>query len=151
MMEFAPALLVLPILAKLSLIDIRERRIPNKVTFPSFLAFFFLLFILSRTLNLEPEFSRALLGAATAFLFFLSLYAIYPQGIGLGDVKLSALIGLLLGWVSFEALMYGVLAMFLLSFFYSVFLVLRNRHSLHLAFPFAPFMTLGYIVGMILR
>lgn len=148
MIEVIPTLLVIPVLALVSAIDIRERRIPNQISFPAFLGFLSLLFLIAIFWELDPNFSRATVGALLSFLFFLSLHAIYPAGIGLGDVKLSALIGLLLGWDSFDALMYGIAAIFVLSSIFSIALVVRNRASLQSSIPFAPFMALGYLVGI---
>lgn len=148
MIETIPTLLLLPVLAVVSAIDIRERRIPNRITFPVFAGFISLLFLIAIFWEVDPNFSRATVGAALAFLVFLSLHAIYPAGIGLGDVKLSAIIGLLLGWKSFDALMYGIAAIFVLSSLFSIALVLKNRESLQSSIPFAPFMALGYLFGI---
>ena len=148
MSNIIPTFLLLPILTTISYIDIRERRIPNRITFPSLLGFVTLLFVMAIFWEMDPYFSRAMVGAIFAFLFFFSLHAMYPSGIGMGDVKLSALVGLLLGWKSFDALMYGIAATFISSSIYSIFLVMKSRESLKSSIPFAPFMTLGYVFGI---
>jgi leader peptidase (prepilin peptidase)/N-methyltransferase len=150
MSEIAPTLIALPILAIISIIDIRERRIPNKITFPSLVCFVSLFYLVARYSNDMPGFSRAMLGLALSFLFFVSLHAVYPKGIGLGDVKFSALIGLLLGWNSFDSIFYGIAAIFISAAIFSVALIVRNSDNLKSSVPFAPFMSLGYLFGAIL-
>lgn len=142
---------LLVILLKISVIDIRERRIPNRLTIPTLIVLTSILVVAGQFAHRGPSFFRALIGMAFASLFFLSLYALSPDGIGLGDVKLAAPIGLALGWDSYDALFYGLAAMFLVSAVYSLILIIRNPRMIRSSIPFAPFMTLGYAIGLALR
>ena len=150
-MTFVLVVATITILVLVSIIDIRERRIPNAITYP---AIFFALLFLSTVgtfLDSGPKLSRALIGLFVTFGVFLSLHVISPNGIGLGDVKLSALLGLSLGWISIDALIFGLFAIFIISGLYSLVLIIRNPRMLSASIPFAPFMTLGYLIGAVFR
>ena len=56
-----------------------------------------------------------LLGAAALFGFFFLLAFVYPSGMGFGDVKLAGVIGLLLGYFSWGAVVVGAFAGFFLG------------------------------------
>ncbi len=86
----------LGLLLALAIIDVEHRRIPNAVVYPSLVIFAVAVVfgaILGRDVNV--------LGAGVGFLAFgggvLVVALIAPNGMGMGDVKLAALIGLVLG------------------------------------------------------
>src|SRR6202035_5142069 len=89
----------------LAVIDTRCRRLPDSLTLPSYPIALALLGIAAL---LRPgggrEFLTAVLGLALAWAFFLFQMLIYPAGLGWGDVKLSGLLGLYLGWLGLGAL-----------------------------------------------
>lgn len=151
MIDVMVILLGLGVLIFLSVRDISQRLIPNNVVIPSTIIFVILLAFLGKFVGQGPNFSRSTFGLVLTFLFFLSLYAISPKGIGMGDVKLSALVGAALSWHSYNALFIGLIAMFSISGVYSLGLVVKNPSMIHGSIPFAPFMTLGYIVGIAMR
>ena len=143
--------LVIGVLLYLSKIDVLKRRIPNRIVIPALFGLLFTYGILGKFFDRGPEFSRAIFGLCFTFLFFLALIAISPNGIGMGDVKLSALVGTALAWFSFDALFVGLVSMFLVSGIYSAILLFKNPSMIRGSIPFAPFMTLGYIIGIALR
>jgi leader peptidase (prepilin peptidase)/N-methyltransferase len=91
---FAGALLVL------SFIDLATMRLPDVITLPAIPVFFLSGFALHHAPWLER-----LIGAAAGYLFLRIIadfyyYVLKREGLGLGDAKLLALIGALLGWRS---------------------------------------------------
>ena len=71
-------------------------------------------------------------------------------GLGLGDVKLAALLGLLLGWLSIPQVLYGPLAAFLLGGLLSVALLASRRATRKSYIAFGPHMLLGAALGFLL-
>ena len=67
------------------------------------------------------------------------------KGLGMGDVKFAALIGLALSWISFPAGLFGLGLAFIASSFFSLLLYLVRRNSFNRVIPFAPFMLLGLV------
>jgi prepilin peptidase CpaA len=93
-----------------SVVDLRTRRIPNLVTFPSAL----LAIIYHSALNGPPGAWHGVLGWLSGLALFLPFYLL--RGMGAGDVKLLAALGAWLGagravWIAiFGSIAGGVLA-----------------------------------------
>ncbi|MGH2981874.1 MAG: prepilin peptidase, partial [Solirubrobacterales bacterium] len=86
------------------------------------------------------------LGAFGASLFLLLAALAYPQGMGMGDVKLAALMGLYLGRDVAPALFVG----FLSGAVIGVALMMREGAAARKrGVPFGPFLALGGIVGLL--
>ena len=71
---------------------------------------------------------------------------------GFGDVRLSAVLGLALGYLGWGELLVGVYSGFLVFGVPGlvVAVVRRDRQLLRTAFPFGPFMLVGALVGIAL-
>jgi prepilin signal peptidase PulO-like enzyme (type II secretory pathway) len=132
-----PVLIFIIFAVPISIIDIRSRRIPDYLSIPCFILIFFvrLLFTLQR---LPVCLAAALFGV----LLFCCVRAA-TKGLGLGDVKFAAVIGLFCG---FPGLLSAFLIAALLGIIAAVPLSLRNGgHSRPL--PFAPFLSAGAIAA----
>jgi leader peptidase (prepilin peptidase)/N-methyltransferase len=93
----------------------------------------------------------AVLGGAFYFGFLLLAHLAVPSGMGFGDVKLAALLGLYVGWVATSGLTAVVLVLYamLLGFVVGsavgvVLFALHGRRSRH--YPFGPFLIGGAVV-----
>jgi leader peptidase (prepilin peptidase)/N-methyltransferase len=66
-------------------------------------------------------------------------------------VRLAAPVGLVLGWVGWDALAIGVWTGFVAFALPALVLVLvrRDRSMLKKSFPFGPFMVIGALVGLV--
>jgi leader peptidase (prepilin peptidase)/N-methyltransferase len=90
-----------------------------------------------------PE--RIAAGVAAGGLLFLAALA-YPRGMGLGDVKLAATMGLFLGRSVAPAMFVALLAGALVG----VAMIARHGASARKsAIPFGPFLALGGVVGLL--
>ncbi len=86
------------------------------------------------------------LSAVGALGFFFFLWFITKgRGMGLGDVKLVFLLGLLLG---FPGIIVALYAAFLTGAVVGVILILRGKKSLKGQVPFGPFLIIGTIVAL---
>jgi len=86
----------LSILLALSVIDVQTRRLPNRIVYPS-LAVAAVTLVLVRIMGASVDLRGAALGALGYGGFLLVFALAVPSGMGMGDVKLAALIGLVLG------------------------------------------------------
>lgn len=143
MLLFAWVLLVV------SAIDYETRRIPNALTYPLTPA---LLVLLGGAALANGEAGRAvtaLVGGVGALLFLLLLAFINPRGMGMGDVKYAAFLGIGLGYVSLGAVVVGIFGAFLLGSVVSVLLIATKVRSRKDLVPFGPFLSLGALIGLL--
>jgi leader peptidase (prepilin peptidase) / N-methyltransferase len=134
----------------LAAVDLGVHRLPDRVTYPA--AVLVLLAELADALALGtwPELGRALLAAAAAFGVAALAAAVSPEGLGFGDVKLLALIGLVLGWWGWPVLVLGVFLGLVLGALMSLGLVLLRRAGWRSAVPFGPPLLLGAALALAL-
>ena len=125
--EAALSALLLAVAAATTLTDLRERRIPNRVTGPAAVA----AVAIGCVLDLDGEPVRLAAGAAAAV--FLGVAALLnPAGMGLGDAKLAGVMGLALGPPVAVAILVACAA--------GTAYGLAARAA---TLPFAPFLALG--------
>ncbi len=133
----------------LAMIDINSRKLPNRIVVPSLAIVFALLAVASFGIGDWWPLLWAAAGGAILFVFYLLLALIYPAGMGLGDVKLAGLIGLILGFIGWGALIVGAFAAFLLGGIFSIGLLFTGKATRKSGIPFGPWMLLGAWVGII--
>src|SRR4051794_11956117 len=132
-------------LLSVSVVDLRIKRIPDRIVFPAFGATVALVvvasFVLAPSNSIAIDLIKAaLVGMITYFAILFVFHLISPRGMGFGDVKLSALMGFALGWISgtnSDAVYLVFIALFLGSLF-GVLLGLALRVGLRREFPFGP-------------
>ena len=139
--EAAIGLVFVTVLAIVTLTDLEQRIIPNKVLLAG--AVLCLAIAVPTDPGGVPE--RLIAAAAAGGILFLVALA-YPAGMGLGDVKLVATMGLFLGRAVAPAILVALLAGSLVG------LALIARHgskARKMAIPFGPFLALGGVVGLL--
>ncbi len=127
------------ILIVISFIDIDFRIIPNVIVLP-----FALVGLAINIISDSTNWWMPLAYSAGAFLFMLVIHLIYPKGMGMGDVKLSLMIGAFLIKDVIAALFLGFLA----GSIYGLSLIIIKRRKLKQAIPFGPFISLGSIISL---
>jgi leader peptidase (prepilin peptidase) / N-methyltransferase len=91
---------------------------------------------------------RAALAAVGLFGFYFLLAVLYPRGMGFGDVKLAGVIGLILGYLSWSAVLVGAFLGFVLGAVVGVVVISMGRGSRKTALPFGPFMIVGALAAV---
>lgn len=127
----------------LAVIDLRTLRLPNVVTLTAYPAVAALLLLPAAIDGRWSEYGRAVLAGAALLALYLVLHLVNPAGMGLGDVKLSGPLGALLGWISWNALLWGALAGFLLGAVAGLVLIAVRRAGRKSELPFGPWMLAG--------
>ncbi|KQM82316.1 A24 family peptidase [Agromyces sp. Leaf222] len=146
-----PALLVFAASATvLSLIDLIEHRLPNAVVFPTLGVVALLLLVVPLALTGRSAFVvSSLVGAAAMFAVYLLLALISPGAMGMGDVKLALLIGLVLGWFGVTAWIIGLLAAFVIGGILAITGLALRRVTLRGSIPFGPSMLAGAVLALL--
>jgi len=133
----------------LTAIDIEVRRLPDRIVLTSFAVVVLLLASAAAFSGDLGAILRALGGGAALFAGFLLLALVTRGGMGFGDVKLAALIGVATGWIGWPALLTGVFAAFLLGGLFGIALLLARRAGRRSATPFGPWMIAGAWIGIV--
>jgi leader peptidase (prepilin peptidase)/N-methyltransferase len=139
--ELALGLVFCAVLAVVTVSDLEYRVIPNPVMI--FAAIAALALVAAWDVSLLPD---HLIAAAAAGGALLLVALAYPRGMGMGDVKLAAVMGLYLG----SAVAPGMLAGFLAGAVYGIALIARHgSEARKQAVPFGPFLALGGVIGLL--
>ena len=133
----------------LTFIDLDHKRLPNVLTLPSYGVAGVLLGLAAVLDDRGDDLLRGVLAMAALFAFYFVLAFVYPAGMGFGDVKLSGVLGLYLGWVGWGALVVGAFAGFLLGGVLGALLMAVRKAGRKSAIPFGPFMLAGALVGLL--
>ncbi len=139
--EIAIDLVFTTMLAAITLTDLEGRIIPNKILIVG--AILCVAIAAPTDPGGLPE--RAIAGLAAGGVLFLAALA-YPGGMGLGDVKLAATMGLFLGRAVAPAMLFALIAASAVG----VALLLRHGAAARkMAIPFGPFLALGGVIAML--
>ncbi len=122
-------------------IDLEHRLIPNRLVYPAIGAA-----LLAIPFAVGPGPSQALWGGAVGLALLSLIVLVYPGGMGLGDVKLAALIGLVVG---FPLVLLALFFSFVLGGAVGAAAVLARRIGMKDALPFAPFLAVGGMVALL--
>jgi leader peptidase (prepilin peptidase)/N-methyltransferase len=124
----------------LAMIDIDVKRLPDAIVLPSYAVVAVLLTVAAIGDQDWWPLARAAIGAAAMFAFYFAIILAYPAGMGFGDVKLSGVLGALMGYLSWSALIVATFGAFLLGAIVGVALIASSRGGRKTAIPFGPFM-----------
>jgi leader peptidase (prepilin peptidase) / N-methyltransferase len=139
--QLALGLIFVAVLAAVTLTDLEQRVIPNAVLLVG--AVVGVAIIAATDPGSFPERTIAAI-AAGGFLLIAALA--YPGGMGMGDVKLAAVMGLFLGDAVAAAMLTAVIAGGIAGL--GIMLVHGAAARKH-AVPFGPFLALGGVVGLL--
>jgi leader peptidase (prepilin peptidase) / N-methyltransferase len=135
---------LLALMPAIAAIDIEHRIIPNRLMYPALIAFPVYLTV-ARLFGAPVDLVRMVLGFA---LYGGTLFAvaIVSRGMGMGDVKLAALVGLVLGSLGLRYVGVAAGAAIVLGGVGAIVALLlgRGRRS---AIPFGPYLAAGAVVG----
>ena len=139
-----PAFLFLAVLGvQLARIDLAHHVLPNPLVL-TLLSGGLVLFLLPALLIQQTsDLLRGVLGAVILFASYLVLGLISPGGIGMGDVKLAAPVGLYLGYLGWSQLVYGGLLGFVLNGTATVLIVSRKGRKVATEVAHGPAMLGG--------
>lgn len=152
--ETLPYALFFSVLLALSVIDLELYILPNKITYPSVLVSLAAVVPLSFLATDEP--ANAILGAViggVAYAGFLGITLIAyelivrKEGMGMGDVKLAALLGIWIGYLNPFLVFYALMAASVVGLVVGAAILVVRRASQ--PYPFGPWLALGAIVAIL--
>jgi leader peptidase (prepilin peptidase) / N-methyltransferase len=128
------------VLVVLSATDLERRLLPNRIVVPS------TILVLAARIALEPGRAQEwILGGLGAFAFFFVIALVYPGGLGMGDVKLAALLGVGLGAAVVPAFVIGMTA----AAVFAIALLVRDGAAARKAtIAYGPFLAFGALIAL---
>ena len=122
-------------------IDLERQLILNKVTYPAMGAA-----LLISVFSTEPGIVQAAIGGGIGLGLFLLVALISRGGMGLGDVKMAALIGLVTGYpLVFVAMVLAIILGGLVAVMLLLFKIKRRKEGI----PFGPYLSLAAIATLL--
>jgi len=127
-------------------IDMNTQLIPNKITYPA-CVFAIATVPLRDDLNyIDSVSGNALIGGAFGLTLLLAIAVISRGGMGVGDIKLSALMGLAVG---FPYIVVGLFVGVVTGGIVAVALLLMSKKGRKHAIPFGPFLSIGFMAALL--
>ncbi|HEX4392385.1 MAG TPA: prepilin peptidase [Mycobacterium sp.] len=149
----SPALIAFVFLAAISialaLIDLDVHRLPNSIVLPALIVAAVLITLAGVLTGDYDALLRAGIGMVAMFAFYFLLAVIYPGGMGFGDVKLAAVLGVYLGWLGWGELVVGAFAAFLLGGLFAIGLMIFRKAGRKSGIPFGPWMLGGAWIAIL--
>lgn len=135
----------------LSYVDLCEHRLPDAVLAPTAAVLAVALGAAAAVEGTARPLLGAALGAAASSGFLLVAVLARPDGLGLGDVKLAAVTGGLLGWWSASAVVVGMLAGLALGGLAGAMLIVFRRASRRTSIALGPALLAGALLAALLQ
>jgi leader peptidase (prepilin peptidase)/N-methyltransferase len=136
----------LAVLLAISAIDLKHLVIPNRIVYPSVVVALVAVVVLDLT-GQGLDWVDGLIGLAAYGGGLLVIALIAPRGMGMGDVKLAALIGLVLGAVALSHVAVAAGAAILLAGLAAILLLMLGRGR-KAKVPFGPYLAVGAAIAV---
>ncbi|MDP5068093.1 MAG: hypothetical protein NWP35_01140 [Ilumatobacteraceae bacterium] len=132
----------------LSLIDIDTHLLPRRIVYRT-MAVAMPLLVLSAFFDDTGSVAGMFIGGIGMWFMLRVLEVLSRGDLGGGDVGLGGLLGLYLGWLSYEAILVGLFASFLVGGFFAVALLVTRKANRNTHFAFGPFLIVGTLIAVL--
>jgi leader peptidase (prepilin peptidase)/N-methyltransferase len=133
----------------LGYIDARTRYLPSAIIWPTYFVVGVALVVGAAVAGEWGSLRRAAIAGVVGFGVFYLLWWLIPRGVGFGDVRLSGLLSMALGYLGWGELVAGVYGGFLLGAVLGIALTAAKVFRRKEMFPFGPFMLAGAVAGVL--
>ena len=136
-------------LVVLTFIDLRTHRLPREVTYIVMAIGAVLLSVSAIVDDQSRRMYMAALGAVISVSVMSVLYLLSRGALGDGDVRMSPLLGMYLGWLNPGLALVGLLYGFILAALVSAMLMIFGKANRRTAIAFGPFLALGTLAAIL--
>jgi leader peptidase (prepilin peptidase)/N-methyltransferase len=143
--ELLPYLFMVTVLIIVSIIDFQSQIIPNKVMYPAIPIAIAAMGLVTLARGDHHVIIDSLIGLAVIGVPLALLALVYPKGMGMGDAKLAAFTGAILGW---RSELVGFFICVLLGAMVSVALMAAGKKGRKSRVPFGPFLAAGALAAL---
>ncbi len=132
----------------LSLIDVDTHLLPRRIVYRT-TAVSMPLLVLSAFFDNTGSIVGMFIGGLAMWCILRVLEVLSRGNLGGGDVGLGGLLGLYLGWISYEAILVGLTAAFFVGGFFAVALLVTRKANRNTHFAFGPFLIVGTLIAVL--
>ena len=149
-LRLVPLGLFLVLGGQLSIIDLRTRRLPNRLVLICTVSILVIQIAYCVWQAVPDELSRTGVAAGKILGAYVVLYLLSRGQLGMGDVKFAIPVGLIVGWYNPDAWLISLLITFLLAGVVSIIGLLTRKLDRKSHIPFGPYMYLGSIITVLI-
>ena len=132
----------------LAIIDIDTHLLPRRIVYRT-IALALPLLIVAAIFDDAGSVIGMFIGGFSLWVFLRVCEVLSRGGIGGGDVALAGLLGMYLGWLSYEAVVVAVLAAFVLGGVFAAILLVLRRANRGTRIAFGPFLIAGALIAVL--
>jgi leader peptidase (prepilin peptidase)/N-methyltransferase len=151
----AGLLLVLPfwvflaVAVTVSVTDLTHRLVPRQLVYGALACIVPLLVLVSAHLQSWRPLGDAALAGVGAFAVFFVIWFLVPRGMGFGDVRLSGVIGVTVGYLGLLQAYLAFLIGFVLGLVFGLVLMVGSGSGRKTRIPFAPALCVGAAIAIL--
>jgi leader peptidase (prepilin peptidase) / N-methyltransferase len=143
--ELLPYLFMVTVLIIVAAIDLQTQIIPNKIMYPAIPLALAAMGIVALARGDYHIITDSLIGAAIVAVPWALFALVFPKGFGMGDAKLAAFTGAILGW---RSELVGFFIGIVLGAIVGVVLMAAGKRGRKSRIPFGPFLAAGALIAL---
>ena len=147
--EATPFLAFLALAVAVSFTDLSHRLVPRQLLYGGLAVIVPLLVLSSSVQHTWSDLAKAAICGAVAFAVFFVIWFLVPRGMGFGDVRLSGVIGLTVGYLGVVHAYVAFLVGFVLGLVFVLVLMVGSSAGRKTRIPFAPALCIGAVVAIL--
>jgi leader peptidase (prepilin peptidase)/N-methyltransferase len=132
----------------LSAIDIEHLRLPTPIVYVTLALVTIALVVAALVTHRPSALVTVAAGAAAASAFLFAIAFASPRSMGMGDVRLAAVLGAVLGWYGMGRVALGILLGFLVGSVVGIALSIVRRRLRGVKMPFGPSLIVGTFIAL---
>lgn len=133
----------------LSIIDLKEMKIPTILIYPTLIVSIVGLSVAALFMGDYSRILLMLVCGVGSFVIYYGIWWFFPKGFGFGDVRLSLLTGSILGWISVGHALIGLMLPFVLASVCLLPLLIAKVVTRKTKIPLGPWIILGTLVSVV--
>jgi leader peptidase (prepilin peptidase)/N-methyltransferase len=148
-LDLVAYLILVAALVALALIDLEQMLLPRSIVYPTLFAVAGWLLMSAAHYGQWHRLEVAVLCAGAWFVLFFALNFFSPRSLGFGDVRLSPVLGLALGWLGLGEVLIGFFASNLLGAFVGLTLIATKKRQRDEPIPYGVYLATGTIMAVL--
>jgi len=137
-------------LVALALIDLEQLLLPRSIVYPTLLAVGGWLLVSAAHYGQWHRFLVAVLCSLAWFVGFFVLNFVSPRSLGFGDVRLSLVLGLALGWLGVGDVLIGFFASNLIGATVGLGLIAAKKRTREEPVPYGVYLAMGTVLAVLI-